>query len=814
MTSSNTSSVDPRLMSLYDTYKDGRINRRDFIRHASAIAGASLSIPAWMIGNPASLAAAQANRAVQTALDLAEWSYFWVGVERAELARGTIVNGQQMYVEYMTPARVRHPYPIVLVHGGGGQGLDWMGTPDGRPGWFQQLVQEGYRVYVVDRPGHGRSPFHPETHGPFPAQAATLDNISGRFTPPNASTPDQSPLRRLHNQWPGTGEVGSQDLAQFVASQGGSYGAAGPAGAPGGAAPIAAGSGRGGAPTGGRGGGPGTAPGAAAAGALAPVLGPSGMAAGGPDSAHMVWRQRGAMLLDKIGPAIIMTHSAGGPFGWLVAEERPNLVKGIIAIEGGGTPFTGQNVWGLSTIPVAYEPRVSDPSEIKMVRVESKEPGVQPYFLQAEPVRTLKNLQNIPIAIVTSEASFASPGNPGAAAFLKQAGVKAEELRLVAHGIKGNGHMMMVEKNNRDVLQPVLNWADKNVSKSGARVTQASSTNGHADSTAMKLTDFGYFWVGLEHKTMPYGTILSGQMYVQYLIPAQVRHSVPVVLVHGGGGSMLHYMGVGEQAGWAHYYVQEGYRVYLVDRPGHGRAPYHPDALGPIGANQVYTGIAADLRRAATGPNRRWSGTGDIGDPLLDQIMAGQNSAPQDGAMAQRLWASRGAELLDKIGPAIVQVHSAGGPFGWLVANERPNLVKAIVNFEGGGAPFGAGAPWGLTAVPLVYDPPASDPSQIVTREITPPPGSVMQPYSLQAEPIRTLKNLRGIPIVYVTAERSGRNGGAAVVAFLKQAGCDAEELYMKDRGILGNGHFMMLETNRRQAFDVIRGWIEAKVRS
>jgi len=31
------------------------------------------------------------------------------------------------------------------------------------------------------------------------------------------------------------------------------------------------------------------------------------------------------LLLDKIGPAIIMTHSAGGPFGWLVAEIRPNL---------------------------------------------------------------------------------------------------------------------------------------------------------------------------------------------------------------------------------------------------------------------------------------------------------------------------------------------------------------------------------------------------------------------------------------------------------------------------------------------------------
>ena len=198
-----------------------------------------------------------------------------------------------------------------------------------------------------------------------------------------------------------------------------------------------------------------------------------------------------------------------------------------------------------------------------------------------------------------------------------------------------------------------------------------------------------------------------------------MRHPYPVVLVHGGGGTALHYMGVGEKAGWAHYYVQEGYRVYLVDRPGHGRAPYHPDALGPIGGNVSYAAIAADTRRAAVGPNHQWPGTGDVGDPLLDQMLAGQNAAPQDNVFAHTLWASRGAELLDKIGPAIIQVHSAGGPFCWIVANERPNLVKAIVNVEGGGQPFGAGTPWGLTDVPVAYDPPASDPSQIATRDVT-----------------------------------------------------------------------------------------------
>ena len=787
------------------------IGRRDFMRGAAALGAGGLcasTVLDALAANPALSAQAGAARAAAQVLDLAEWSYFWVGVEQAHLARGTVVNGKQMYVEYWIPAQVRHPYPIVLVHGGGGQGLDWMGTPDGRPGWSTYLLQEGYKVYVVDRPGHGRSPFHPDLDGPFPAQfPTTLEGMSGQFTPPNASRPAVGPYRPLHNQWPGTGEIGSPDLDQMVASQGGTYvtnavtggtvaAAAGGRGGRGGAAQGPAPGGRGG-------------PGGAQAAFAAPLPVDGGVSTGA-ETAHMVWRQRGAMLLDKIGPAIIMTHSAGGPFGWLVAEIRPSLVKAIIVIEGAGGPFAGQNVWGLSTIPAAYEPPVSDPSEIKTKTITPAEAGVQPYRLQEEPARKLKNLQGIPMVMVTAEASFASPGSPGAVAYLRQAGCRAEELRLVDHGIHGNGHMMMVEKNNREVLQPILEWIDKNVPASGARTSAPGRKTG---STAMKLAGQGYFWVGTEHKKMPYGTIISGQMYVQYLTPQQVHHPYPVVLVHGGSGQMLHYMGAGDGlAGWAHYYVQEGYRVYLVDRPGHGRAPYHPDALGPISPLPTYAAAIPDFRRATQGRNRQWPGTGDVGDPLVDQFMASQNATPQDQVMAHRLWASRGAELLDKIGPAIIQVHSAGGPFGWIVANERPKLVKAIVNVEGGGSPFGNGTSWGLTDIPVAYDPPVSDPSELATRDVTPPPGSPVQPYKLQAEPARTLRNLVGIPIVYVTAERSGRTQGPAVVAFLKQAGCDAEDLQLKDRGILGNGHFMMFENNRRQVFDVIRGWIEQRV--
>ena len=66
------------------------------------------------------------------------------------------------------------------------------------------------------------------------SSAQTLESISGLFTPQRANAPaggrggrggfGNSANAKLHNQWPGTGAVGTPELAQLVASQGGSFG--------------------------------------------------------------------------------------------------------------------------------------------------------------------------------------------------------------------------------------------------------------------------------------------------------------------------------------------------------------------------------------------------------------------------------------------------------------------------------------------------------------------------------------------------------------------------------------------------------------
>jgi pimeloyl-ACP methyl ester carboxylesterase len=765
MHADTTSQADANLKELFENYVTGGIDRREFMRRATRIGAAGAAAAAFHTLSPGVTSSAAAAQAAQTAaatrtkipLEVAEWSYMWVNVHRADTARGSFVGGQQMYVEYMLPAQVKHAIPIVLVHGGGGQGTDWLGTPDGRPGWFQYLVSEGYKVFVVDRPGHGRSPLHPELHGGFPPTAAVLENIAGRFTPPSANpkaTP--GPYQRLHNQWPGPGNVGSPDLDQLVAGQGGSYVVL-----PQPAGPAAPGGGR-------QGGAPGGPPQGAQGGRPAPAN-QTPAQANAQAIQHAAWRQAGADLLDRIGPAIIMTHSAGGPFGLLVAEARPDLVKATVIIEGAGSAFAGGNRWGMSTIPVTYDPPVSDPAEIKVRWVDKPEENIAGYYMQEEPVRKLPRLKNTKVLFVTAEASFASPGNPGGTAFLKQAGVQADELRLLNAGIKGNGHMMMVEKNSRQVLQPIIDWINKNVTGSNSKSPQPRPAN---DAMTLKLADTGIFWVGTERKEMPYGTIHVGQMFVQYLEPVQQRYPLPILLVHGGGGQMVHYMGLGGASGWAHHFVQAGYKVYLVDRPGHGRSPYHPDALGEIGPLVTYDALTRDTKTSAAAPNKQWPGTtGDEGDPLVDQLVAAANSAPRNGQLAQDLWRRHGAELIDRIGPCVMMTHSAGGPFGWIVANERPNLVKGLGSFEGATAPLvGQGGAAGTT-----------------------------------------LPNLKNMPIMYLLSERGGRNGAPILDALLK-SGAKAEVIALKDRGILGNSHFAMFENNRRQVLEVVRGWIEQKV--
>ena len=61
---------------------------------------------------------------------------------------------------------------------------------------------------------------------------------------------------------------------------------------------------------------------------------------------------------------------------------------------------------------------------------------------------------------------------------------------------------------------------------------------------------------------------------------------------------------------------------------------------------------------------------------------------------------------------------------------------------------------------------------------------------------------LAALPLDYET------RFAAAIVDALVASGAKAEHVFLKDRGLRGNGHMAMLENNRTQVFEFFSGWV------
>ena len=202
----------------------------------------------------------------------------------------------------------------------------------------------------------------------------------------------------------------------------------------------------------------------------------------------------------------------------------------------------------------------------------------------------------------------------------------------------------------------------------------------------------------------------------------------------------------------------------MVDRPQHGRSPFNPEFQGPM----AYPAPTHFLERLFTRPrdfednypqarlHTQWPGDGTMADPAFRTFLAGTGPTLSDHAQSQRDAQRAGAQLLDRIGPVILLTHSAGGPPGWLIADARPELAKAIVAVEPLGPPFEAISgplPYGVTHAPLAFDPPLADGDRLASED-QPSPAEGLIAYTIQAEPARALPNL-SMPITVVTAEAS-----------------------------------------------------------
>lgn len=153
---------------------------------------------------------------------------------------------------------------------------------------------------------------------------------------------------------------------------------------------------------------------------------------------------------------------------WATADARPALVTAIVGLEPLGPPFKNDipaaiedaRPYGLTDIPVTYEPPVADPSVDlkKVVRVSNTTDWVANCTLQAEPARKLANLGSLPALIVTGQASYHARYDWCSVEFLRQAGVDAQHLPLEAVNITGNSHFMFMETNGDVIAGKVISW--------------------------------------------------------------------------------------------------------------------------------------------------------------------------------------------------------------------------------------------------------------------------------------------------------------------------------------------------------------------
>jgi pimeloyl-ACP methyl ester carboxylesterase len=366
-------------------------------------------------------------------LTIAKQGNFYIGGKYVE-SNGDMPMVGQAFVEYQIPQRQTHPYPIVMIHGGSQTGSGWISTPDGREGWAINFFRRGYAVYIVDQVARGRSAYIVDVYGRSRTQ--TREYVMQRFS--TSERYNLWPQAKLHTQWPGNAQPGDPVFDNYFASN-------------------------------------------------VPSM----------DNREMQSKMNVdalAALLDRIGPSIVLVHSQSGQYGWPLAQARPALVKAIVSAEPSGPPVhdvvvpgatrfgmdfasatavEGTEIfrddprlkrYGLADNPMVYAPAVTPESPLAFVQQEKADaPNLVKCWRQKEPARKLVAVGDRPILYLAAEASFYAPYNHCTVGYLKQAGVDVSFVKLADIGLRGNGHMMMMEKNSDAIAQVIIEWLDKNV---------------------------------------------------------------------------------------------------------------------------------------------------------------------------------------------------------------------------------------------------------------------------------------------------------------------------------------------------------------
>ena len=264
-----------------------------------------------------------------------------------------------------------------------------------------------------------------------------------------------------------------------------------------------------------------------------------------------------------------------------------------------------------------------------------------PYNVQEEPARKLKNCRIALFASTPPKRPSFTP-NPGAKFCLPEAGGSSRRGNPAGGSRHSRERPLFSGRKGCPPPKLILNWLDKNVNMK-ASPAKHSPKKGD-DSTAMKLADFFFFRVGAEEKKI---APLSRRGKRSCTEAAAETASLP-----GGAGPWL---------------ARDKARITWVSAatPGCRPATTLISSIASATAAPFITprsrrpGVQLrqhlfPLTRAVVEPNRRWAGTGDVGDSCSSISSRRGRRTATDKSPRRSCGARAGGQLLDKKGPAII----------------------------------------------------------------------------------------------------------------------------------------------------------------
>ena len=307
----------------------------------------------------------------------------------------------QMYVEFMKPAKKGGRYPIIFVHGCCLSSKTWETTPDGRMGWNEYFVRKGFDTYMADQVGRARSGFNGlkyeiVRHGDAPASSQPEIRLAtdafawntfrfGNFATKTPWSDERFPMKTVGVGHGSTLDFYKQVIPDLYATLDTSP------------------------------------PGCVGGGCYTPL------AAAFHDTSLAM-----SNLANDLGGAILVGHSQSSTFPTRAALQAGSKnVKAIIQLETGCFDnLTASDIAKLKKIPILII------EGDHYVQADGVTPQVKP-----------------PAACVTQRNQ------------INAAGGNMTYIHLPAIGIKGNSHMFMQDNNNLQIADLIIKWIDKNVKK-------------------------------------------------------------------------------------------------------------------------------------------------------------------------------------------------------------------------------------------------------------------------------------------------------------------------------------------------------------